>query len=356
MKRNYGLSLAAISMMAASAAHAQSSVTLYGVADVGIEYLSHAPSASGGKNLVRMSSGNLSTSRWGIRGVEDLGGGLKALFNLESGISLDTGANNNTSKLFDRASFVGLSSQYGTLTLGRQTTPIYDMSAQLDPMAIANRYSLFLSDAILAGRADNAVKYSARFGGLTTSALYSFGRTNNGEVPGNFRIDRNVGLSLLYETGPFSVGAVYDELQGLSLATQALKDRRLLVGGTYVFGPAKAFAGMRWFNGNAGTLSVNRSNLYWAGLKYTATPALTLTGAAYYTDAKNSGADPLMLVASADYTLSKRTDVYMTVGYVANRKGSQLGMNGYNALSGPAGNVQPGDNQTGAVMGIRHKF
>ncbi|MFX7140466.1 porin, partial [Acinetobacter baumannii] len=70
-------------------AYAQSSVTLYGVADVGIEYLSNVPSPSGGSNLVRMSSGNMSTSRWGLRGTEDLGGGLKALFELESGFTLD---------------------------------------------------------------------------------------------------------------------------------------------------------------------------------------------------------------------------------------------------------------------------
>ncbi|MDF6681443.1 porin, partial [Escherichia coli] len=111
----------------ATTAFAQSSVTLYGVADAGIEYLSNVPSASpGGSNQVRMTSGNMSTSRWGLRGVEDLGGGLKAIFELESGISFDTGAQNNSTRLFDRSAFVGLGSKYGQLTLGRQTTPMYD--------------------------------------------------------------------------------------------------------------------------------------------------------------------------------------------------------------------------------------
>lgn len=114
----------------ATTAFAQSSVTLYGVADAGIEYLSNVPSASpGGSSQVRMTSGNMSTSRWGMRGVEDLGGGLKAIFELESGISFDTGAQNNSSRLFDRGAFVGLSSKYGALTLGRQTTPLYDTCA-----------------------------------------------------------------------------------------------------------------------------------------------------------------------------------------------------------------------------------
>ncbi|MFX8235083.1 porin, partial [Acinetobacter baumannii] len=88
---------------------------------------------------------------------------------------------------------------------------------------------------------------------------------------------------------------------------------------SYAFGPAKAFIGYRWYNGNVGALPTNGSNIYWAGLRYGLTPALTLTGAAYYTDSRNSGADPFLFVASADYAFSKRTDVYMNVGYALNR-------------------------------------
>ena len=165
----------------ATTAFAQSSVTLYGVADAGIEYLSNVPSASpGGSNQVRMTSGNMSTSRWGLRGVEDLGGGLKAIFELESGISFDTGAQNNSTRLFDRSAFVGLGSKYGQLTLGRQTTPMYDTTLQLDPMGFAPRYSLFKMDDVLAGRADNAIKYRGIFSGLTVTGLYSFSRTGGG--------------------------------------------------------------------------------------------------------------------------------------------------------------------------------
>ncbi|MEM5430409.1 porin [Cupriavidus oxalaticus] len=350
-----GLTSAALLAIASGTSFAQSSVTLYGVTDVGIEYLSNAPTANGGKNLARMSSGNLSTSRWGIRGLEDLGAGLKAIFQLESGISVDSGLNNGGSRLFDRAAFVGLSSEkYGTLKLGRQTTPMYDLSEQLDPMAISVRYSLYSSDPIVAGRADNAVKYNISFGGLTAAALYSFGRTGAGEVPGDFRIDRNIGGSLSYQTGALSAGLVYDEFQGSTIATQDKKDRRLLVGGTYDFGTMKAFAGYRWLNGSAnGNV---RSNLYYAGLRYVATGALSLTGAAYYTDTRQSNADPLMLVASADYAFSKRTDAYLTLGYVRNKGGSQLGVNGFNAASGSPTSVWPGSNQTGAVLGIRHRF
>lgn len=341
----------------ATTAFAQSSVTLYGVADAGIEYLSNVPSASsGGSSQVRMTSGNMSTSRWGMRGVEDLGGGLKAIFELESGIAFDTGAQNNRARLFDRGAFVGLSSKYGQLTLGRQTTPLYDTTILFDPMGFAPRYSLFMMDDTLAGRADNAVKYRGRFSGLTVSGLYSFGRTGGGEVPGNYKVDRNMSVSLTYETGALAVGAVYDEFQGTSAATADRKDRRALVGASYAFGPAKAFIGYRWYNGNVGTLPTNGSNLYWAGLRYSMLPALTLTGAVYYTDSRKSGADPFMFVASADYAFSKRTDVYMNIGYALNRGNSQLGINGFNSTTGAPNNVVPGKDQTGVVVGIRHKF
>lgn len=340
----------------ATTAFAQSRVTLYGVADVGIEYLSNVPSASsGGSSQVRMSSGNMSTSRWGMRGVEDLGGGLKAIFELESGIAFDTGAQSNSTRLFDRGAFVGLSSKYGQLTLGRQTTPLHDTAILFDPMGYAPRYSLFMSDDTLAGRADNAIKYRGKFSGLTVGALYSFGRTGGGEVPGNYKVDRNMGLSLTYATGPLAVGAAYDEFQGTSVASADRKDRRAVVGASYAFGPATAFIGYRWYNGNVGTLPTDRSNLYWGGLRYAVSPALTLTGAVYYTDSRNSDADPFMFVASADYAFSKRTDVYMNIGYALNRGNSQLGINGFNSLASP-NNVVPGKDQTGVVVGVRHRF
>lgn len=338
-------------------AYAQTSVTLYGVADVGIEYLSNVPSSSGGSNQVRMSAGNMSTSRWGLRGSEDLGGGLKAVFELESGFALDTAQSSSAGRLFDRGALVGVSSPYGQLTLGRQTTVLYDTAIQFDPMGFAPRYSLFKSDDTIAGRADNSVKYKGTFGGVTAMALYSFGRTGGGEVPGEPKVDREMSAGLVYSTGPFSVGALYDEYQGPTVASQGQKDRRALVGISYGIGPAKLYAGYRWLNGNiSSAASATRSNLYWAGLRYQLTSALSLTGAAYYTDVRGSGADPLMFVASTDYAFSKRTDMYFNVGYVRNKGGSQLGLNGFNASSGAPVNVVPGDNQTGVVLGLRHKF
>jgi len=91
------------------------------------------------------------------------------------------------------------------------------------------------------------------------------------------------------------------------------------------------------------------TNLYWAGAQWDITPAWSLTGAAYYQDFRNSGADPWLFIVSADYSFSKRTDVYLNVAYTRNKDGSDLGTGGF-------GTTVAGKNQTGVLMGIRHKF
>ena len=113
--------------LACQTAFAQSSVTLYGVADVGIRYLTHSNASNDGRLF--MTNGAITNSRFGIKGAEDLGNGLKAIFQLESGIDLQSGAQSDSQRLFNRAAYVGLSSQYGTVTLGRQKTPLMICSA-----------------------------------------------------------------------------------------------------------------------------------------------------------------------------------------------------------------------------------
>lgn len=354
---------AAVAALAAGGAYAQSSVTLYGVVDAGIEYNNN--SGATGENLFRMQSGGQSGSRWGLRGVEDLGGGLKGLFVLESGFDLDTGRSGQGGRLFGRAAYVGLQNQFGTLTLGRQQTPFYDFGLQFDPMAIAPRYSITSQAVEFQSRADNAVKYVGKFGGLTASAMYSF-RADGQEVAGRNVFGREMGAMLSYAAGPFAIGAAYDDLHVGTEANQAPVIRRATVAGTYAFGPAKAFVGYRWAKasdgaGLPGTTALNStSNLYWAGLAYQMTPAFSVTGAAYYQDFRRSGADPWQFVLTGDYALSKRTDIYTSLSYTLNKDGSALGVSGFNvpATATTAGtfNVEPGKDQFGAIIGVRHKF
>ncbi|CAG2141856.1 Outer membrane porin protein 32 [Cupriavidus yeoncheonensis] len=337
-------------VLASTGAYAQSSVTLYGVADVGVEYLSKA---DGTHSRVAMTSGNMSGSRWGIRGVEDLGGGLKGVFTLESGFTIDDGKTADTTgnRFFNRQAYVGLQSSYGTVTLGRHQTPLYDYSLMYDPMAIASRYSIAVQDPTMGSqRADNSIKYLGTFGGLTASALYSFGYNANGEIPGNYKAGKEYSAGLNYATGPLSVGAVYDLMQ----PNDVVKDQRFSVAGTYAFGPAKAFAGYRWEHVTTGVASAV-ANLYWLGLGYQVTPALSLTGAAYYQDLRSTKADPWSFVVSADYAFSKRTDAYFNMGYVLNRSDNNVGIYS-NALLGGSNATGDKINQFGALVGIRHKF
>lgn len=375
---------AAVAALAAGGAYAQSSVTLYGVVDAGIEYQNHQPNAAGqtgSHDVVRLNSGNMSGSRWGLRGVEDLGGGLKGVFVLESGFSVDTGTSGQGNRLFGRQAFVGVQSNYGTLTLGRHQTPFYDFGLAFDPMAIASNYSITSQATEFQSRADNSIKYIGKFGGLTGSLLYSQGTNTGaaatsatvyqgtaGEVPGNYKLGRSYSASLIYAAGPFSLGAIYDETNpGIATLSGDAKIRRASVAGTYAFGPAKVFAGYRWAKAQDGarlpggtladgTIAATRSNLYWAGLGYQLTPALSLTGAAYYQDFADTGADPWSFVASADYAFSKRTDAYLNVAYTKNKSGSTLGLSGTGAGGSGFGSTLGSYNQLGAVVGVRHKF
>ncbi|WP_444635014.1 porin [Cupriavidus oxalaticus] len=344
-------------MLAAAAthAHAQSSVTLYGVADAGIEYLNHVPNAAGqGENLFRMTSGNIAGSRWGMRGVEDLGGGLKGVFVLEGGMVLDSGMASQGGRIFGRKAYVGLdSSTFGQFTMGRHHNLMFDLIITFDPMYFAPKYSSFSHDPWLAGRVDNAAKYTGKFGGLTVAGLYSFGVdstvANGSEVPGNSRVGRDMSAGFSYQAGKFRVGGVYDQLNGNSAAKAGLTERRYVGAAAVDIGPVTAYLGYRRLVSQL-LASMTRTDLIWTGANWNISPSLALTGAVYKTNDRTSAKDPVSFVLSADYRLSKRTDAYVTASYTKNKGGSALGANGYD------GSVLPGANQIGAVIGMRHSF
>ncbi|MCA3182474.1 MAG: porin, partial [Cupriavidus sp.] len=233
MKKKAVWMAAALAGLFAGGAFAQTSVTLYGVADVGVEYANHL--GAGDNSTVRMQSGNLSGSRWGLRGSEDLGGGLRAVFTLESGFSVDDGRSTQNNRLFGRQAWIGLSNAYGTLSLGRHTTAMYDFGVQYDPMGISTRYSIGAQDGAFQSRADNSIKYAGKFGPVSAKLIYSAGADGtsgvNGEVPGNYKVGREFGGSLAYESGPLAIAVVYDEVNGNTVATDENKTRKAAVSG-----------------------------------------------------------------------------------------------------------------------------
>lgn len=337
------------------AAFAQSSsVTLYGIVDAGVSYQNHVNGgANGSGSTTALTSGGLSGSRWGLRGVEDLGNSLKGIFVLESGFDIDTGKSAQGGRLFGRQAYVGLQGDFGAVTLGRQQNALYDLFGAYDPMAVGPMFSLNSVDNQFNGRADNAVKYTGKFGGLTATGFYSFGRDANsglgGEVPGHFKVGTNFGGGAAYANGPLSVGVAYDQYQGSTISSAEQAAKRAAIGASYAVGDAKVFAGYRWMRNELTGGTARHDNLYWLGALYRFTPAFTLTGAAYYNNARTDSNSAWMFVVNADYALSKRTDAYALLGYVNNKGNASYGMSG-------AANTLPGQNQTGAMVGVRHRF
>lgn len=291
----------AVLLTCPAAAFAQSSVTLYGIADINLEYVNHVgalPAASNGFNpgrgntVFRMDSGGLAGSRWGLRGTEDLGQGLKALFVLESGFSLDTGTLQQGGRLFGRQAFWGLQHEhYGQITLGRQYTSMFDALAYFVPGVYATQYE---PTVLLLGanyREDNTVKYTGKFGPVTAIAHWSFGTGvalpaavgvavpigGNGEVPGQFRRDTAYGAALTYGAGPIGFAAGYDQWNP-SIGTGTGTARKAVVAASYSYGPAKVMGGYRWGQTrNATDVLIQRDDYYWIGSTYQVTPAAVLT-------------------------------------------------------------------------------
>ncbi|RKP55856.1 porin [Pararobbsia silviterrae] len=376
------LLVAALSGAFAVTAHAQSSVTLYGLLDAGIVYSNNA----GGHNQWQQGSNALSQSVFGLQGSEDLGAGNRAIFKLESGINVNSGSTHYGNTLFGRQSYVGLSNdQYGTLTLGRQFDSMVDFVSPLSFTGAGDRNALaahpFDNDNLGASfSTNNSVKYtSANLAGLQFGGQYSFSNAT-----GDFAENRAYSLGASYKNGPLSVGAGYMQLNGAGSNTSgavlasdndnafsAQRQRVWGAGANYTFGPATV--GFVWthtqldnigsLNVDGNSYSVGGANLhldnYELNGRYALTPALSLQGAYTFTDGKYEGSlgnqSPKWQQVSleSDYALSKRTDVYVEGVYqhAADGGGTPFGDAAINTLS-PSST----DNQVAATVGLRHRF
>jgi predicted porin len=223
----------------AGAASAQTNVTIYGIADVGVQY--SKPEVNGvGENTTGLTSGIRNGSRLGFKGSEDLGGGLSAIFTLENGFNLDDGTLAQGGRLFGRQAWVGLQGGFGALKLGRQNTPIHNALDSIDPFGtglagnIENNFNGGLNGDV---RMDNTINYSlpTNLGGFYGEFAYGFG-----EVAGDNSANRKIGLSVGYANGPIKAVLSYHNVDGATDAAE--DDRTVMLGGTYDFGVAKAHA------------------------------------------------------------------------------------------------------------------
>lgn len=349
------LSLALLGVLSASgAAHAQSNVQVYGLIDAGVEYATNSSAA--GDSGVRVISGGKNTSRWGVRGSEDLGGGLKAVYGLEGGILMDTGAPDGA--LFKRQAYVGLDGALGRLVIGRSFTTTYDFLILFDPLGFAPHYS-WATGASATGPSrygmttafDNLVKYSGKSGDFKYGATVGLGEQTGSTADG-----RKYAVAGSWTANGLGVMTAYEQINGTTLAATGQRDKTtaLHVAADYRNGPWRLTAGLRDYKldpARAAAADV-RATTYWGGASYLIRPSVTLTGALYYVDVKNvaagADADPTMFVVRTLFALSKRTDLYLSAAYAKADNGQLTGL----SRDDPAF----GTNQAGLTAGIQHRF
>jgi len=333
MKKCVPLALLGFAAVSGSVAcHAQRAVTLYGIVDEGVTYTSN----QNGHSAYQMQSGVASASRWGLRGAEDIGGGAKAIFVLENGFDPSTGSLGNNGRLFGRQAYVGLSSHYGTLTMGRQYDEVVDMLARIDASLQWGIYFAHAGDVDNTSgsiRINNSMKYTTpTLYGITFAGLYGFGGQ-----PGQFTTQSTSSAGVSYTCGPLYVAAAYLYMKNpLAAAFDSLAPKNIIyspyvpsatswrvigTGASYAVGPVTTgfeFTTTRFANGFGGA-DVSFDN-YEANVGWFMRPDIQLGSVFDYTRGKlyASGAAPNYRAVdlNADYLLSKRTDVYVSGVYM----------------------------------------
>ena len=281
-------SLVALAVLAASgAAFAQSSVTLYGVVDVALFDSSAAGVTSQMSGSGAMNNG---TSRFGFRGTEDLGGGLKANFNMEGGFNPETGAGNlSGGNLFSRAANMSLSGNFGSVRLGRGLTPSFYGVAAWELTGTAN-YSVVASQFGFAGadsRNSSEFSYTTPNMGGFSGTLGYIAKADNG---GKAKTDAN----LIYATGPIAVGLSYNKIQG--------QGKSAALGGKYNFGTFQVAASFQD--------PVGFKKGFTVGGSATLGPVVLTVDVARNTGTSLTEGKSTDSLIEAKYALSKRTFAY----------------------------------------------
>lgn len=384
MKKVVAAATLTTAIVIAPTAHAQSSVSLYGIIDAGLLYTNNVAKGGAHGSLVQATSGEINGSRFGLRGAEDLGGGLKAIFVLENGFNVENGKLGQDSKLFGRQAFVGLSSdRFGTVTLGRQydsnTDYVLPLSAVAGTFGDTGFAHPFDNDNLNHGfRINNAVKYaSPAYAGFKFGGLYAF--SNNQD----FSLNRAYSFGASYHYGAFNAGAGYLQIDGSNSTVNtsgaidtaespsngtggfvlgADVQRTATAGVNYAYGPTTVgfvyshsqFENTRSFGSDNGTV---RFDNYEVNGKYALTPAISLGAAYVFTDghvtrSSTFGSDPKwnQVNLQALYSFSKRTDVYIEGMY------QHVSGHGFVAFINNSGGASSTANQIVATAGLRTRF
>lgn len=358
--------LAAISGTAA----AQSSVTLFGIVDEAARYVKN-----GDESMKSLVSGGMSTSRFGVRGTEDLGGGLKAGFWLESGFNADSGTNSVASQFWNRRSTVSLLGNFGEVRLGRDYTPTYNGYTDYDlfgdnGLGAASKFDISLGAARDTANGQYNVSGETR---LSNQVQY-FTPSNLGGFYGRVSVAPGEGVAggkyaggrVGYAVGALDVSASYGQFTVAPTATGDDKFKTVDVGGSYDFGVVKLvsyYTQSKFAAQKVATYSVGASVPVGLGQIRTAFTHVNQSGTANFASPASStylyqtvalgqnvnADDANELALGYVYNLSKRTALYSTAAYIKNKGNAQFAV-----ATGPA--MTPGATSKGVEFGIRHLF
>jgi predicted porin len=347
-----------------TAAHAQSSVTLFGMVDTGITYVSN----QSGQHNVKMDDGVNGPNLWGFRGVEDLGGGTKAIFELVDQFQVDNGEFMPNSSLFSRLSFVGLvNDKLGKVTMGNQYDFMTDSLyfAGDDPAELSGHFYDFRAgpftkldlpsnatgafdwDRMAGERVTNSVKYvSPVFAGFSAGAMYGFGG-----VAGSIGAGNSTSFALNYAAASFGANAAFTNIKYYTAGSPQVSVRNWGVGTHYRFGGWVANALFTTVHNSANGAAVYEGS---AGVHYNFTPELS-AGASYMYMKGNETVDnnhAHQIAGILDYALSKRTDVYVLGVYQRANAGADAQINGMN----DSGDASDTPTQAVVRVGLHTRF
>lgn len=340
-------------------------VTLFGIVDAGVSYVDNGPE---GEDRFGITHGGLSGSRWGLRGNETLTDDLRVRFTLEGGVNTITGNTLQGGRLFGRQANVSLvSDTWGGITLGRQNTLMISWMNKYNPFGNANFSSGKRVDTAFSDRMDQAIRYDGKIGNWSVGGYYSVG-WNNSQDWADEKKGRMFGAGVKYNPGALDVAVLYHSKHATNPAADASSDNRedrVIVGASYNMERVKLFAGYGWLEQELTERKQDR-DMYWLGTTFRVSSTHRISLAAYHlngtvcpdlnattciADVANEEQKPTLYVLGNEFDLAKSTTVYANLAFAANSNGSAISV-----VNADGRDVQRGDDQLGAIVGVRYRF
>ncbi|MDL4915106.1 MAG: porin [Enterobacterales bacterium endosymbiont of Blomia tropicalis] len=304
-------------------------ISVYGQIDLGVEHINNV---SGSGDITRLSSG-IGTSYLGIHGKEYISENLRAIWNLETGFSPDNGTSLQGGRIFGRQAYLGLEGKYGSLTLGRQYNVRFLAWKELNPFGAGSHGITTLDEGYTGtARSDNSIRYILPIGGFTVGGNYSFGRDavkGTSVVASNCAGEadddnecREWAVMAKYDAKNWGLSSAYERIYGGTAATYGgltspdITDSRFLLGAYYMIDKAKIAVG--WVKRDNQGIDTPQSNLVWVSAKVPVTKNISVDGMLGQIRYDNSPDKAQAIVLRGVYSLSKRTELYMSAEHMSN--------------------------------------